>query len=158
MRKLILYFLIYIFFCLIQFFFSQYLNSFRIFPNFILVCVVCIGFIKGSFNAQLVGFLFGLTWDIFSTDVFATRALLFTILGYLSGKLNRKFDIINTFFQCVIVFLANIVYDLGLYLINCIIIQDFKDTLTFKNISNIFTTTIVTPFVFYVLRRVLKGI
>jgi rod shape-determining protein MreD len=122
------------------------------------VCVVCIGFIKGSFNAQIVGFLFGLTWDVFSTDIFATRAMLFTILGYLSGKLNKKFNVNNIFFQCVIVFLTKVVYDLGLYFISCILMQDCMITITFRNISNILTTIIVTPFIFHVLRRILKEV
>lgn len=158
MKKLILYICIYIIFCLLQFFFSQYFNTFGIFPNFVLVCVVCIGFIKGSFNAQIVGFLFGLTWDVFSTDIFATRAMLFTILGYLSGKLNKKFNVNNIFFQCVIVFLTKVVYDLGLYFISCILMQDCMITITFRNISNILTTIIVTPFIFHVLRRILKEV
>ncbi|MDR1417814.1 MAG: rod shape-determining protein MreD [Endomicrobium sp.] len=162
MRKYIFYFFIYIVFCLLQFCFSQYLNIFGIYPNFILIFVVCIGLLKGSFNAELIGFLFGLTWDIFSTDIFATRALLFTILGYCSGKLRKNFDEDSIIFQCFVVLAASLAYNLGVYFINYITIHDilvYNLGITLvRSISKTLINVIVTPCVFSVLRRVLKEV
>ncbi|MDR2616412.1 MAG: rod shape-determining protein MreD [Endomicrobium sp.] len=162
MKKPALYFFIYIVFCLLQFFLNQYLNVFGISPNFILVLIVCIGLMKGSFDAQIIGFWFGFTWDVFSTDIFTTRAMLFTMLGYFSGKLDKKFDADNIFFQCAIVLVTSLVYNLGIYLVSCIIMQNnvlwcSSNISVLKSISKILATVAITPFVFYVLRRVLKG-
>ncbi|MDR1244279.1 MAG: rod shape-determining protein MreD [Endomicrobium sp.] len=162
MKKPALYFFIYIVFCLLQFSLNQYLNVFGISPNFILVLIVCIGLMKGSFDAQIIGFLFGFTWDVFSTDIFTTRAMLFTMLGYFSGKLDKKFDADNIFFQCAIVLVTSLVYNLGIYLVSCIIMQNnvlcSSNISVLKGISKILATVAITPFVFYVLRRVLKGV
>jgi rod shape-determining protein MreD len=119
------------------------------------------GLLKGSLNAQLIGFLFGLTWDIFSTDIFATRALLFTILGYCSGKLRKNFDEDSIIFQCIVVFVASLVYNLGVYFVNYIIIQDVLGfslyIILVKNISKILINVVVTPCVFYVFKVCFKG-
>jgi rod shape-determining protein MreD len=151
MRKVTIYFFIYIVFCLLQLFFSQYLNIFGVYPNFILILVVYIGLLKGSLNAQLAGFLFGLTWDTFCTNIFATRAMLFTILGYCSGKLRKKFDEDSIVFHCVIIFIASLSY--------IIIMQDiltYNLDIVLKNVSKILINVVVAPCIFYVLRRLLK--
>ncbi|MDR0723837.1 MAG: rod shape-determining protein MreD [Endomicrobium sp.] len=162
MRKFIFYLYIYIVFCLLQFFFSQYLNIFEIYPNFILIFVVCAGLLRGSLNAQLAGFVFGITWDIFSTDVFATRALLFTILGYCSGKLRKNFDEDSIIFQSAIIFVASLVYSLGVYLINCSVIQYILvynfNVVLIKNIFQILINVAAALCVFYVLKRYFKEV
>ncbi|MDR0618209.1 MAG: rod shape-determining protein MreD [Endomicrobium sp.] len=162
MKKTTLYFFIYIVFCLLQFFLNQYLNVFGISPNFILVLIVCIGLMKGSFDAQIIGFLFGFTWDVFSTDIFTTRTLLFTMLGYFSGKLNKKFNADSIFFQCTIVLVGSLVYNLGIYLVSSIIMQNnvlcSSNITVLKNISKILAAVAITPFVFYVLHRLLKEV
>jgi rod shape-determining protein MreD len=101
------------FFCLLQFFFGKYLNIDGIFPNFILIAIVYLGLSEGKMSAQLMGFLLGLTWDAFSTDVFGVRVIMFTVIGYFTGALNKNFDKDQIFAQVILVFAACIVYWLG---------------------------------------------
>ncbi|GHT44995.1 hypothetical protein AGMMS49936_01520 [Endomicrobiia bacterium] len=163
MRKIIHYILIYIVFCLVQFSFGKYTNICGIFPNFILILIVYLGLSKGTMEAQLMGFLFGLTWDIFSTDISGTRAIMFTIIGHFLGRLNKKLDRDKIYTQFVIVFLVSIVYWLGvsfIYCISyCIIHGSGNYNFTFFTLSGatkIFATVLVAPAVFYVLNYALK--
>lgn len=162
MKKFICCFFIYIIFCLLQFFFSQYFRIFGVYPNFILIAVVSIGLLRGSFSAQIAGFLFGLTWDVFSTDIFAVRALLFTIIGYCCGKLRKNLDGSSVSAQCFIILIAGIIYNFGLYFINSILLQDISMCNVFNGVFKytfkILANLVVTPGIFYVLRKLLKGI
>jgi rod shape-determining protein MreD len=61
-------------------------------PNFILVLLIFIGLTRGSFAGQLMGFAWGITWDILAIDLFGSHAFLFTCIGYLSGFLSHKWN------------------------------------------------------------------
>ena len=117
MITLLYYAFFYVFFCLLQFFFGKYLNIGGIFPNFILIAVVYLGLTRGKLSAEVMGFLFGLTWDAFSTDVFGVRAVMFTLIGYFAGILSKKFDKNQVFTQMVAVFLSSVIYWIGFSLI-----------------------------------------
>ncbi|GHT33980.1 hypothetical protein AGMMS49592_3380 [Endomicrobiia bacterium] len=159
MRKIIYFILIYIAFCLLQFSFGKYINICGIFPNFILILIVYLGLSKGTMDAQLMGFLFGLTWDIFSTDIFGARAIMFTIIGHFLGILNKKLDRDKIYTQFVIVFLASIVYWLGVSFIYYIIHGSGNYNFTFFTLSGaakIFVTAFAAPAVFYVLNYARK--
>jgi rod shape-determining protein MreD len=109
--------------------------------------------------AQLMGFLFGLTWDVFSTDFFGIRTIMFTIIGYFSGKLNKNFDGDKILTQYVVVFLASVVYKLGTNLI-CYVILSNKDYnfLILDSSLKIFITVLIAPVIFYILNYVKKEI
>jgi rod shape-determining protein MreD len=159
MKKIIWYILLYIIFCLLQLFFGKYINICGIYPNFILILIVYLGFLKGSVKAQLLGFLFGLTWDVFSTNIFGIRAVLFVIIGYVTGMFCQKFDRSQILTQLVSVFFTSLVYLLGFsffyyifsnadsYVLICIILS---------GILKIVATLFITPAVFHTLDRVYK--
>ncbi|GHT61555.1 hypothetical protein AGMMS49531_08690 [Endomicrobiia bacterium] len=156
MRKILYYIIISIVFCLLHFSFGKHMNIYGIFPNFILILIVYLSLSKGTMDAQLMGFLFGLTWDIFSTDIFGTRAIMFAIIGHFLGRLNKKLDRDKIYTQFVIVFLASIVYWLG---ISFIIHASGNYSFSFFTLSGaaiIFVTALVAPAVFYVLNYVRK--
>jgi rod shape-determining protein MreD len=158
MKKIICYILIYVIFCLLQFSLGKYINIRGIFPNFILILIVYLGLSKGAMSAQLAGFLLGLTWDAFSTDIFGARAMTFTIIGHFLGRLAKKFDRDKIYTQFVIVFLAGIAYLLGVGFIyyisysysgnNCNYNFTFFDpTVAIESL----VTALVAPGVFYIL-------
>ena len=154
MKRIIYYLLLYVFFSMIQFIFSKYLNFFGIFPNFILIVIVYLGVSKKIIDAQLMGFLFGLTWDVFSTDIFGIRALMFTVIGYLVSKFFGDFDTNRIPVQFVVVFFANVVYWFGFSLIRFIIFGNEVYMASFIDIScyiKIIATVLITPVMFYIL-------
>jgi rod shape-determining protein MreD len=154
MRKTIDYLLIYIVFCLLQFSFGKYLNIYSVFPNFILILIVYLGLSKGSMDAQLLGFLFGLTWDVFSTDIFGIRAIMFTFIGYFIGILSKKFDRSRVFTQCAVVLFASVIYWIGFSFAYYVIPESGNYTFAFftlLGIAKIIVTVLIAPAVFYFL-------
>jgi rod shape-determining protein MreD len=142
---------------MLQFFFGRYINVYGIFPNFILIFVVYFGLSKGIINAQLMGFLFGLTWDVFSTDIFGVRTVMFTVIGYFTGRFFRNFDRKKKFTQFVIMVFAGAVYWSGFGLIYFIFSDNGNCAFSFSILS-IFSKIIVTamfaPLVFYILEKI----
>jgi rod shape-determining protein MreD len=143
----------------LQFSFGKHINICGIFPNFILVLVVYLGLSKGTMDAQLIGFLFGLTWDVFSTDISGVRAIMFTIIGHFSGRLSKNFDRDKIYTQFLIVFLASIVYRSGVSFVYYIVFGSGNYNFTFFTLSSaakIFITMLVAPAVFCILDYVRK--
>jgi rod shape-determining protein MreD len=160
MRKIIYYVMFYVLFCLLQFFFGKYINIYSIFPNFILVAVVYLGLSRGKLSAETMGFLLGLTWDAFSTDVFGVRAIMFTIIGYFSGMMSKNFDKDQIFTQIVVVFFANMIYWIGFSLIYYILPEGAGSyrpfVITAPGSLKIAATVIIAPAVFYFLDSVTR--
>ena len=92
MAKFFAYFLIYLLGIVIQFAFAKHAAIFGLFPNILLVSLLLVGLTRGSFAGQTLGFAWGLTWDVLAVDLFGSHALLFTLIGYFSGKFARKLD------------------------------------------------------------------
>jgi rod shape-determining protein MreD len=156
MKNFIVYFFLYIVFCTLQFFFGKYFNIFGISPNFMLILVVYLGFTRGVVSAEIIGFLFGLTWDVFSTDVFGIRAVMFTVIGYIIGMINRNFDKDSLQAQVVIVLLANLAYWVGFSFIYWILHSGDNINSSFITVQSIFkilSTTLFAPAVFFILDR-----
>ncbi|MDR2399662.1 MAG: rod shape-determining protein MreD [Endomicrobium sp.] len=156
MKKIIAYFLLYIIFCMLQFFFGKYLNICGVFPNLILILVVYLGLTRGVVSAEIMGFLFGITWDVFSTDVFGIRTVIFTIIGYFTGKINKNFDKDRTLVQIVIVVLTNVVYWFIFSFIYWVIPASESSSpsfITTKGMFKILATVIMAPIVFSILDR-----
>jgi rod shape-determining protein MreD len=137
-----------------QFIFGRYVNVFGIFPNLILIVVVYLGGLGRIIYVELIGFLFGLMWDVFSVDIFGVRALMFTVIGYLVGKFCGDFNFDKIFAQFVVVLFANVVYWFCFELIHFIIIGKVNYMLFFVDVlccMKIIVTVLATPIVFYVL-------
>jgi rod shape-determining protein MreD len=156
MKKFIIYFLLYLIFCILQFFFGKYLNICGVFPNLILILVVYLGLTSGIVSAEIAGFLFGLTWDVFSTDIFGMRAVIFTVVGYLTGMTNKNFDKDRPLAQIVVVLSANLVYWFGFSFIYWILPAGKNGSSSFTTVQvafKIFATVLIAPVIFFVLDR-----
>ena len=155
MKTIIYYILFYTLFCLLQFFFGQYINIYGIFPNCILIAVVYLGLSRGKLSGEVTGFFLGLTWDAFSTDVFGVRAVMFTIIGYSAGMMNKYFDKDQVLTQIIVVFFTNMIYWIGFSLIYYIIPEgsgSYKPfVITMQGSLKIALTVAIAPFVFYLL-------
>ena len=58
-------------------------------PNFLLIAVFTVGFLRGKMWGMATGVLCGLILDAFSGRVFGFYVLIFTYIGYLSGFFSR---------------------------------------------------------------------
>lgn len=120
MGKFSIYFLTYLIGIILQFAFSKYFAFFGVFPNILLLGLLFIGLRRGSTSGEVMGFFWGISWDVLSVDIFASHALLFTIIGYISGKLSRKLDESKIATQMIIAGFASIVFWIGMDLIRMI--------------------------------------
>jgi rod shape-determining protein MreD len=120
-----------------------------------MIAVVYIGLSRGKLSGETMGFLLGITWDAFSTDVFGVRAIMFTLIGYFSGMMNKDFDKDHVFTQIVVVFLANMIYWIGFSLIYYIIPEgsgSYKPfVINMQGSLKIALTVAVAPLIFYIL-------
>ncbi|MDD5021084.1 MAG: rod shape-determining protein MreD [Endomicrobiaceae bacterium] len=125
MINYIVMFLLYIIILTLQFVLPKYLVCNEIYPNFILIYVVYVALNKGAMKGQLTGFLYGLSWDILSTDIFGVRTLTLTLAGYIAGKFNRNLNKEQIVIQVIIMFICLIITHLSLVLLYLLIPDNF---------------------------------
>jgi rod shape-determining protein MreD len=128
-------------------------NIWMVYPNFILMFIVYVALNKGIMKGQTIGFLYGLTWDVLSTDIFGVRTLSFTIAGYLAGSFNKKLNKNQPLTQIIVMAIGLIVTHLILnitYIImpasETVYVQNFE--LSYLIIFNILINLILTPIIF----------
>lgn len=61
-------------------------------PNLLLILTVAIGFMRGSNSGLVVGMVSGLLIDMYYGSAIGICALIFIIIGYLSGYANKIFN------------------------------------------------------------------
>ncbi len=147
--------IVYLIFIVLQFVVPKYMpfNIWVVYPNFILMFIIYTSLNKGIIKGQIIGFIYGLTWDILSTDIFGVRSLSFTIAGYLSGCFNKKLNKKQPIIQIALMMVGLVVTQLILnfmYMItpstDDIFIQDFE--LSYSVLPNIAVNLILTPIIF----------
>lgn len=117
MRRALSYIAVFFAGIILQFGWIQYLSLWGLVPNFLIVFLIFIGLTRGSFTAQLLGFAWGLAWDTLSVDLFGSHALLFTCLGYFSGKLSRHWNESKIANQMLLTLVASVLFWFGMYLL-----------------------------------------
>ncbi|MDR2772443.1 MAG: rod shape-determining protein MreD [Elusimicrobiota bacterium] len=147
MKKTFYLIFVFILISILQFFFGNYLSLWGGYPNFILIAIVYLGITRGRLDAAIAGFLFGIVWDVFSTDVFGMRMLLFSTTGYFIGVLSKTIDTDQPYSQTIIMVFASIIYFLGISVI-LFLFSDGRETLlqaifNWKNFICFFATVIV---------------
>lgn len=60
-------------------------------PNLLLILTVSIGFMRGRKEGLFIGFICGLLIDVYYGDLIGICALIYLIIGYLSGYANKIF-------------------------------------------------------------------
>jgi len=114
MRRFVFYFILFWTGVVLQFSWARYFAPFGLAPNFVLVLLMFVGLTRGAFAAQIMGFLWGVSWDILSVDLFGSHALLFTVLGYGAGILSHKWNESKIISQVVITGIASVFFWVGM--------------------------------------------
>ena len=149
MNKIIIYLGVFLTGLVIQFSFTQFISIGGLSPDFLLIFVIFIGLIYGPLEAQLYGFAWGLTWDIFGVEMFGSHAFLFTCVGYVAGQLAGKWNESKISAQILLVAVASIFYILGKYLLYQIFSPgEFVFRLNYITILQPFLNVIVAPLIF----------
>lgn len=82
-----------------------------VYPNTMLVMVICYSVLRDDIEGSIFGFFNGLLFDIFFGRVIGFYALLGLIAGYLSAKPFREFNSNNYLTPGVIIFFMSIFYE-----------------------------------------------
>lgn len=75
---------------LLQVTFAGSLSILGVTPNFLMVAVIIIAFIRGSKEGTIVGFIAGLLFDLISSSVVGPMALALTVTGFVAGILQEQ--------------------------------------------------------------------
>jgi len=73
-----------------QVMFAPPLSIMGVTPNFLMVAVVVIAFMRGSRDGTILGFFAGLLFDLIGTTVVGPMALALTITGFIAGLMKEQ--------------------------------------------------------------------
>ncbi|MFC1500978.1 rod shape-determining protein MreD [Elusimicrobiota bacterium] len=134
---------------IVQFVFTKYFALYGIAPNFLLLAVLFVGIKKGAFPGQVLGFSWGLSWDVLAVDLFGVHAFLFTCVGFFSGKLSRKWDEGKVGTQMVVTGFASITFLIGLSFLYMLFGENnYTIKFNYIAISRIVLNMLLAPLVF----------
>jgi len=85
-------------------------------PNFLLVAVIIIAFVRGSKEGTIAGFVAGLLFDLIGTAVVGPMALTLTIAGFVAGFLKEQIFASSWILPVTILGIASLVSE-GVYLV-----------------------------------------
>lgn len=91
----------------------RYFTLYGVGPNVLMLAVLGFGFAYGSLAGELLGFSWGLGLDAMGSSLFGLQALLFTILGYVAGRLRRRVASDRAMGQIVVGFMTTLLYGAG---------------------------------------------
>ena len=84
-------------------------------PNFLVILVSYIGFMRGRKDGMVVGIVCGILLDLFIGSVFGLYSIIFLFLGYLNGLLRQFFFGDDIKLPLFLVGISDIVYGLFIY-------------------------------------------
>lgn len=96
-------------------------------PNLFIILILYIGLFANSINAICFGITIGLFLDLLYGNTVGISAVMFCVVGYLSAYFDKNFSKENKVTILLMSIGATIVYELGFYSLNGLILQyDFE--------------------------------
>lgn len=86
-------------------------------PNLFIILVASCGFMNGENFGILVGFILGLTYDVFFSDVVGLHALLYMYIGFVNGKFARVFYPEDIKLPLALITVSDLTYSLLCYIV-----------------------------------------
>ena len=125
-------------------------------PNFLLIAVFTVGFLRGKIWGMATGVLCGLILDAMSGRVFGFYVLIFTYIGYLSGFFSRMLvqDII--LLPMLFSLAAEVLYSLYVYVFTMLLYgrTDFLSYLKTMVLPEMFLTVLCSVFIYGIMMTV----
>ena len=168
MRKFFTIILLILIFFLIYFIQTNIFSSFTISgisPNLFIIFILFIGLYSNQALGIGFGVVVGLILDFIYGRVIGTTAIMLCVIGYLGSYFDKNFSKDNKITILLMVIGSTIVYELGLYFINSIILEFdrqyfyFFRILIVEVIYNVLLTIIFYPLINksgYALERTFK--
>ncbi|MCR5823286.1 MAG: rod shape-determining protein MreD [Lachnospiraceae bacterium] len=84
-------------------------------PDVILILIISVAYTKGQNSAILTGFFAGLLLDLMYSEAIGLCAILYMLVGFMSGYFCRFFDPRNFILPAVMVFSGEFIYSMLYY-------------------------------------------
>lgn len=156
-RRAALYLFIYVSVLTFHFGCEQYLALYGIAPNIILLSLIFAGIMEGPVTGQILGFFFGLGWDVVSVDLFGSNAFLLTCIGYGAGWLHKRWDESKISAQIVLALSASVLFWVGKWMLYRLFAQENTGFFNYIQLAQPVYNMAVAPLVFWVGRKVLAA-
>ncbi len=135
MKKLIMnVLLIPIFFVLQTAVFGR-LSVVGVIPNLLIILVAVTGFMQGDKAALLVGFFIGLLADIFTFRILGLHALIFALIGFVTGQFHNTFYPEDFKLPLLVITGSDLSYSLLMYFFTYLFRAKFRFGFYFLNVS-----------------------
>jgi len=96
----------------------QSLPLFGVGPQIMLIAVIYYSLHYGELSGELFGFVCGMFLDVFSISVIGTQAMIFTLAGYICGRLSHRIDEASVSVQVLLSFAFSYFQSLMMYLVS----------------------------------------
>lgn len=95
-------------------------------PNFMLIVTASFGFMRGSREGMLVGFVSGLMIDVQSGDMIGFYALIYLIAGYLNGVFEQIYFDEDIKLPLILIAGTDLLYGTAVYFLTFLLRSDFN--------------------------------
>lgn len=125
-------------------------------PNFMLIVTASFGFMRGSREGMLVGFVSGLMIDIQSGDMIGYYALIYLAAGYLNGIFEQIYFDEDIKLPLFLIAGSDLLYGMTIYFLSFLLRSDFNflyylnRIIIPETIYTIVITLIVYPLLLYI--------
>ncbi len=125
-------------------------------PNLLLILTVSIGFMRGRTEGLFIGFICGLLIDVCYGDLIGICALIYLIIGYLSGYANKVFIEEELFIPLLLVGVGEFIYFFLYYVLEFLLRGRLNIAHYFFNIGlpRIIYTVVVSILMYKLLNRI----
>ncbi|MBN1824153.1 MAG: rod shape-determining protein MreD [Endomicrobiales bacterium] len=149
MNVILAYFSVFICGIVLQFGIVRYFSLYGVAPDVLLVSLIFISLVKGPLTGQLMGFFWGLAWDVIGIDLFGSHAFLYTTIGYFTGLLSHKWNESKLSSQMILTFTVSLFFLAGRHFLYKIFApSEFGLHLNYILILQPVYNTVIAPLVF----------
>lgn len=114
-----------------------YFTMLKYFPNTGLVLIILVALRKGKYYGAFFGLALGLIQDILFGQVIGVNALIYFLLGYIVGLIQRVVVVENIFIPILSSILATIYYNFSFYIMMFFLSRNIPRAIMIKNVFSI---------------------
>lgn len=128
-------------------------------PNFMLIVTASFGFMRGSREGMLVGFVSGLLIDIQSGDMIGFYALIYLAAGYVNGIFEQIYFDEDIKLPLLLIAGTDLLYGVAIYFLTFLLRSDFNflyylnRIIIPETIYTIVITLVAYPLLLYINQR-----
>lgn len=113
----------------------QHFSIAHVVPNTALIIIITISLLKGKYKGAFIGLIAGLLQDILFSKIIGINALIYFLIGYVTGLLNNKVFKESIALPFLTVAVSTLSYHIMYYLFMLFLSRDVSFLMMMKNIA-----------------------